>query len=58
MQALSGMSGLFGSSLGVKAKENYYSQGGQGLLGQINQAVGTGQNLMNFGTQIAGMFGG
>ena len=39
MQALSGMSGLFGGSLGVKAKENYYDPGGQGLIGQINQAM-------------------
>ena len=58
MQALSGMGGMMQGSLGTKAFENMYSQGGQGLLGQINQVVGTGQNLMNFGTQIAGMFGG
>lgn len=41
MQALSGMSGMFSGALGVKAKENYYDPGGQGLLSQINQGIGT-----------------
>ena len=41
MQALGGMSGMMGSAMGVKAKENYYDPGGQGLLSQINQGIGT-----------------
>jgi hypothetical protein len=39
MQALSGMGGMMQGSLGTKAFENMYSQGGQGLIGQINQAM-------------------
>jgi hypothetical protein len=58
MQALSGMGSMMQGSLGTRAFENMYSQGGQGLFGQINQAVGTGQNVMNFGKQLASLFGG
>jgi hypothetical protein len=58
MQALSGMGSMMQGSLGPRAFENMYSQGGQGLFGQINQAVGTGQNVMNFGKQLASLFGG
>ena len=39
MQALSGMGGMMQGSLGTRAFENMYSQGGQGLIGQINQAM-------------------
>jgi len=57
MQALSGMGGMMQGSLGTKSFENMYSQGGQGLLSQINQLSGTA-NSTGLQSLLAMMGGG
>jgi hypothetical protein len=54
MQALSGMSGLMSSPLGVNAKQVVQSQGGSGLLTQMNQLMGTAQGGVNLYNSIMG----
>jgi hypothetical protein len=57
MQSLSSMGSMMQGSLGTKAFENYYSQGGQGLLSQINQLSGTA-NSTGLQSLLAMMGGG